>query len=366
MNAKSILIGVFIICCFPLAAQQQYYVEASRNAIVREDHNKNATPILRLERGDQLNAVTSEQTDRFYNVYLPNGETGWVSSYVVRLYEGNAPDAAPVAVMPDVGGGLTVAEREYATFHLAIGKPKGYKELYRRGFVIGYDPTRKIPLWVQYRLTRERSEDNTYPRPNAAAFDEDVEIHITGRATLDDYASVSSDYVRGHLAPADDMRWDEIAANESMLLSNMSPQIGSEFNNSIWKTLENRVRRWAIAREDITIICGPVFEARQNIEPIPRQNRTLRQMLYNVVGENDVAVPTSFFKIIVDMRNLQNPNVIAFLMPHIRTTAGDERDIENYLTSVDNIEELTGLDFLTGLSDVVQETIETRTAQDIW
>lgn len=366
MNIKIILIGVFILYWLPLDAQQQYYVEASRNAIVRGDHNKNATPILRLERGNQLNVATPEQSDRFYNVFLPNGETGWVSSYVVRLYEGNAPDAAPIAVIPDVGGGLTTSEREYAEFHLAIGNPRGYKELIRKGFVIGYDPTRKIPLWVQYRLTRERSEDDTYPRPDAGAFDEDVEINITGRATLDDYASVSSDYVRGHLAPADDMRWDERAANESMLLTNMSPQIGPEFNNSVWKTLENRVRRWAIAREDITIICGPVFEARQTIEPIPRQNRTSRQMLYNVVGENDVAVPTAFFKIIVDMRNLQNPNVIAFLMPHIITTEGEERDIKNYITSVNNIEELTGLDFLTGLPDEVQEVIERRIAQDIW
>ena len=363
MKAKIYLTAFIIFLCIPLSAQQ-FYIEASRSAIVRENPDKNSGALLTLEKGNQLNTVSEEQTDNFYHVFLPNGHTGWVSRYVVRLYTGSAPAAPPVAVMPDVGAGLTVAEQEYAAFHLAIGKPKGYKELIRKGFVIGYDPTRKIPLWVQYRLTRERSQNDSIPRPND--FDEDFEIHPGGRATLDDYASVSSIYVRGHLAPADDMRWDEKAVKESMLLSNIAPQIGDGFNNSIWKTLENRVRSWAIDRRDLIIICGPVFEVRSSVFSIPRQFATTNQMIYNVAGENNVAVAAKFFKIIVDMRNPENPDVLAFLMDNKPTIAGEERIIENYLTSVDIIEKLTGLDFLTGLPELVQEEIERRVAQSIW
>lgn len=365
MKTKIFLTIFLTFLCIPLMAQQ-YYVEASRNAVVREDHDKNSEPLLTLEKGNQLNAVTEEQTNNFYHVFLPDGETGWVSRYVVRLYQGTAPEASPVAVMPNVGAGLTTAEKEYAAFHLATGKPKGYKEIIRKGFVIGYDPTRKIPLWVQYRLTKEHSENDSFPRPGESEFDEDPEIHVTGRATLDDYSSVSSDYVRGHLAPADDMRWDQDAVNESMLLSNISPQVGDGFNNSIWKTLENRVRRWASDRKDIIVICGPVFEVRPAVFELPRQFRTQNQMIYNVAGENNIAVASKFFKIIVDMRNPGNPDVLAFLMPNIPTNPGEERKIENYLTSVDNIEKLTGLDFLTGLPEQVQETIESRIAQSVW
>lgn len=367
MRCIIFILFIIILLDQPLPAQNSYYVQASRNAIVRDDHDRNATALLHLEGGDQLNAVTDQKTDNFYKVYLPDGHTGWVSKYVVRIYEGTAPEAAPVAVMPDVGGGLSSREREYAAFHLSVGKPGGYIELIRRGFVIGYDPTRKIPLWVQYRLTQERSEDDAYPRPAANAFDEDVAVHATGRAALDDYSAVSSDYVRGHLAPADDMRWDEEAAEESMLLTNISPQIGSTFNGSIWKTLENRIRRWARDRGDITIICGPVFEARSNVRAIARQPVTNRQMLYNVVGQNNVAVPTSFFKIIIDYTNPEAPDVLAFLMPHFATTnAGNERDIETYLTNVKRIEQLTGLDFLTVLPQSVQQEIETQTADAVW
>ena len=361
-------ITIFVIsvvaCMFETALGQEFYVEASRNAIVRDEPDSGAEQLLRLERGHQLNAVTGQQTNRFYHVFLPNGETGWVSGYVVRLYTGQAPDAPPVAVMPSVGGGLTVQEREYAAFHLAIGKPVGYKEMFRRGYAVGYDPKFKIPVWVQYRLTRARSEDDSFPRTNA--FDEDGEVRPQARATLDDYAAVSSNYVRGHMAPANDMQWNQDAEEQSNLLTNIAPQIGPTYNGSIWKTIENRVRSWVRDRGDLTIICGPVFEARARVQQIERQPITTRQMLFNVIGENDVAVPTAFFKIIVDMRNQQRPDVIAFLVRHIDTVPGPERRVETYLTSINQIEELTGLDFLTNLPENVQEEIEREPAANSW
>lgn len=361
-------ITIFVIsvvaCMFETALGQEFYVEASRNAIVRDEPDSSAELRLRLERGHQLNAVTDRQTNRFYHVFLPNGETGWVSRYVVRLYTGQAPEAPPVAVMPYVGGGLTAQEREYAAFHLAIGKPAGYKEMFRRGYAVGYDPKFKIPVWVQYRLTRARSEDDSFPRTDA--FDEDGEVRPQARATLDDYAEVSSNYVRGHMAPAKDMRWNQDAEEQSNLLTNIAPQIGPTYNGSIWKTIENRVRSWVRARGDLTIICGPVFEARTLVQQIERQPDTARQMLFNVIGENDVAVPTAFFKIIVDMRNQQRPDVIAFLVRHFDTVPGQERRVETYLESINRIEELTGLDFLTNLPENVQEEIEREPAANSW
>jgi endonuclease G len=360
----TILVLGMVLALFSPVLGQDFYVEASRNAIVRDQPDKYAEPLLRLERGDQLNAVTDQQTNRFYKVFLPSGETGWVSSYVVRLYQGRAPEAPPVAVMPDVDGGLSASEREYAEFHLAIGKPKGYKEIMREGYTLGYDPKLKIPVWVQYRLTRERSADNSFPRTDS--FEEDAVFPPQARATLNDYASLGGDYVRGHMAPAEDMRWSESAEEQSNLLTNIAPQIGSTFNGSIWKTIENRVRGWVIDREDLTIICGPVFESLPNVQPIERQPQTERQRLCNVIGENDVAVPTAFFKIVIDMRNQQNPDLLAFLVPHIQTEAGPERRIETHLTSVDRIEELTGLDFLTNLPQNVQENIESVQAASPW
>jgi endonuclease G len=347
-----------------IALAQDYYVEASRTAIVREHHSTDSEMLQRLVRGEQLNAVTGVQTDGFYHVFLEDGRDGWVSRYVVRLYEGVAEDAPPVAVVPDVGGGLTPAERQYAAWHLVLGKPSGYREIIREGYTACYDPKLKIPVWVQYRLTAERSNNNTYPRTDG--FQSDEAVPYTARALLTDYDGWYPRYVRGHMAPAEDMRWSESAEDESNKLTNIAPQIHYSYNSSIWGTIEAGVRDWVINREDLTIICGPVFEARPEVLAIERQPETPRQMLYNVIGGNDIAVPTAFFKIIVDMRNLENPDVLAFLVPHIETVLGSERQMETYLVSIDEIEDATGLDFLMSLPNTVEDAVESVTAGRTW
>jgi endonuclease G len=344
---------------------QAFFVEASRSAIVRDDHDADARELLRLSRGDRLNCVDPGQTEAYYHVFLPDGQTGWISRYVVRLHEGVAPDepvAPPAAGVPT---GMTASEREWSAFHLQVGAPAGYRMLVRPGYVAGYDPRLKIPAWVQYRLTEQRSDDNTFPRTDD--FQEDGDIHAEGRATLDDYEGAPAGYVRGHMAPAEDMRWDQQAELASNLLTNMAPQIGATFNGSVWKTIENRVRTWAADRDDVTVICGPVFDAVASVGPLDRQPATPRQVIYNVVGEGDVAVPTGFFKVVVDFTDRDHPDVIAFLVPHMETQANSaERDPATWLRSIDEIERRTGLDFLTGLPDAVQRELELAPAAALW
>ena len=65
----------------------------------------------------------------------------------------------------------------------------------------------------------------------------------TVSATPADYRN--SGYDRGHLCPAGDMAFSEIAMSESFYMSNISPQVPS-FNRGIWKTLEQKVRDWSL------------------------------------------------------------------------------------------------------------------------
>jgi len=342
------------------ASAQSFHIEASRNAIVRDTPRIDADELMRLERGDVLNLVSPEQTERYYNVVLPDGGEGWVSRYVVRLREGPVEGEAVVEVSARVAPPATVEDN----VHLAVGRPLGYEVLENKGFVVGYNAQLKIPAWVQYRLTHDQSENEVLERTDG--FDEDRALPSPARATLADYQAVSSDYVRGHMAPADDMLWNVQAEAESNLFSNIAPQIGSGYNGSVWIRIENGVRRWVKVREDLTIITGPVFEARPHVQQLDRQPETDRQMLYNVVGAGDVAVPTGFFKIIVDMGNLDSPDVLAFMVPHFETVDSSEREIDQYLRSVDEIEEMTGLDFLSGLPETVQSAIEGTVAAESW
>lgn len=345
-------------------AEEVFHVEASRDAVVRDRPDVKGDARLRLARGDRLNAVTDRQTDRFYMVFLPDGTSGWVSSFIVRLHRGYAPDALapPPPPAPGVPTGLTAADRENAAFHFAIiGKPAGYAEIIRRGYAIGYSPFLKIPVWVQYRLTERRSEDDTYPR--SGAFDEDAGVPPQARSVLADYEG--SGYDRGHMAPADDMRWNDEVERESNLLTNMAPQVGGAFNSSVWKTLETRVRGWAKDRDDLVVIVGPIFDPVDAVRPVDRQPATPRQFVFNAVGDA-VAVPTHFFKIVVDLRNPQRPEALAFVMPHVETQPGPERDIDTHLTTVDEVERRTGIDFLSGLPDELEERVESARPPRAW
>lgn len=358
-----VLVVLLSLCMQTTAvAQTRFHVEASRPAIVRDEPDSGGELLMRLTRGDKLNAVTAQQNGTFYHVSLPNGETGFVSRYVVRLHEGLASGVPEPGASFEPGSGLTNLELERAAFHLAVGTPKGYRILVREAYVSGYDPRLKIPSWVQYRLTKAKSEDDTFPRTDA--FDEDAALPPQARATLEDYRN--SGYARGHMSPADDARFSDSAEHDTNLLTNIAPQVGDTFNASIWKTLENRIRGWVKDRDDLTIIMGPVFESRDVVLTIERQPATERQMLYNVIGESDVAVPAAFFKIVIDARDPDNIDTLAFIIDHIETEPGPERDLARYLVSIDEIEEATGLEFLATFSEQVQDDVESEPAPALW
>ena len=78
-----------------------------------------------------------------------------------------------------------------------------------------------------------------------------------------------------------------------------------------------------------------------------------------------VGIPDAFFKIVVREGDGQVV-VLAFIYPN--QDNGDHGGYEHsaYLTSVDQIEELTGLDFLAVLDDELEEALEKSGAVEIW
>jgi len=71
----------------------------------------------------------------------------------------------------------------------------------------------------------------------------------------------------------------------------------------------------------------------------------------SIIG-NGVHVPTHFYKVIFDSGGL---DAIAFLVPHRGISKGD---LPGFIVSVDEVEQLTGLDFNSLLDDTVEDYIE--------
>ena len=205
--------------------------------------------------------------------------------------------------------------------------------VHHKAFSLCYKEEVEQPLWVAHVLTRPML-NKLVDRTND--FRPDLRVK-TGSAQLDDYRG--SGLTRGHLVPAGDMRWDRQAMSETFLLSNVSPQLAA-FNSGVWNQLEQSVRRWAQRDSFLLIITGPVFTSTATL----------------TIGTDRVAVPSAFYKIVVD---LHQPKIkaVAYLIPHI----DNARSYTYYSTSINAVEEATGIDFFYTLEDGAEEELESRT-----
>ena len=264
-----------------------------------------------------------------------SSSSGGMSSYKQRQTYSD-----PIPTLPRKKAARKAVSYSYDGGHVFAGYPSmDCKLLKRNGYVLCHDPETKVADWVSYNLRQEyliksadRSDD----------FRPDPDLPAGQRAELADYAR--SGYDRGHLAPAGDMTRGTKCMSESFLLSNMAPQIGPGFNRGIWKSLEEKVRSWAEARGDLYIITGPIYECGDKCKAI---------------GLNRVQVPTHFYKIILSLQG-SDIDAIAFILPNEKNSSDR---LPEFITTIDEIEERTGLDFCRELKDDLEDQMEAYRAE---
>ncbi len=203
--------------------------------------------------------------------------------------------------------------------------------------MVSYNENLRIPNWVAYELTRQETQGDA-KRTNRFIADPLVKGILAANT---DYTH--SGYDKGHMAPAADMKWSDMAMKESFYFSNMCPQ-HPELNRRKWKDLEEKIRDWAITDSAIIIVCGPI------VEKTPRK-----------IGKNQVTVPQKFFKVILSPF-ISSPKAIGFLFNNERATA----PLATYAVSVDSIEVLTGMDFFSPLPDELENRIEAQADCSQW
>ena len=196
------------------------------------------------------------------------------------------------------------------------------------GFDLAYNEENEQAAWVAYVLTRDEIESGIVERSDNFRSDTNLS---TGSASLADYRG--SGFDRGHLAPAGDMQWASEAMSESFLMSNMSPQLPA-FNQGVWKRLETEVRNWAMEKDSIYVITGPV------LAPID-----------SFIGDNQVGIPLYYFKVLVDL-SPPDHSVIAFLLPN----SASSDSLLQFAIPVDSLEQITGYEFFAAAPD--QEAVD--------
>ncbi|TNJ43798.1 DNA/RNA non-specific endonuclease [Tamlana fucoidanivorans] len=201
--------------------------------------------------------------------------------------------------------------------------------IHHEGYSLSYHETYEQAEWVAYELKKEHLSSIDRDRPY---FEMDKAVK-TGAAHWKNYKN--SGYDKGHLCPAADKRYNMEAHDETFLTSNISPQ-NHQFNAGIWNDLEQKVRYWAKKHDGVFVITGGVLN-----EALP------------TIGEEQVAVPNQFFKIVLDY-NSGHPKLIAFLIPN----KDSRKPLANFVVPVDAIETLTGIDFFYQWDDRQENLLE--------
>ncbi|MFZ3421221.1 DNA/RNA non-specific endonuclease [Vibrio harveyi] len=222
--------------------------------------------------------------------------------------------------------------------HLDKGMPSTNSDqfLCRDGYAVGYNYDTKNADWVAYHITAE-SVNITNKRSNS--FKEDTEMPDYARSTLADYKG--SGYDREHLAPSATMDFTRESMKQSFLMSNMSPQLPG-FNRVGWRVLEEHVRDLANEYNELYVVTGPIYQGNEG-----------------TIG-NGVVIPSAFYKVILDP---SFDEAIAFIVPH-RDVSSSE--LANFITTIDEVERQTGLDFFAQTPDSIEDNMESVKWEEMW
>lgn len=220
-----------------------------------------------------------------------------------------------------------------------------------------------VPEWVAYEIKHFDGQCiPTHPRPSNW-ITEDA-LHTAGvmpddssyRTTTPFRTAHPAWFARGHLAMkllaerlGEDAEWN------THTFYNAVPQRQS-FNAGIWLALENLTGAWAQEFGAVWVITGPIFADRYAYAHLGDP------------GEFPVAIPEALFKIVVKEGATPNrPDVLAFIYPQVGPGYSFRPYIHSrFLTTVDEIEQLTGVDFLMSLPNDVEDELEAQQAIETW
>jgi len=202
--------------------------------------------------------------------------------------------------------------------------------IHRTGYTLAYDGRTRHANWVYEELTAESLKGET--ERSKFDFTEDPLLPAHIRASKSDYRG--SGYDRGHLCPAGNARFSPETMKDTFYLSNISPQ-HPQLNRKYWVKLEKYVRDMTKSYAKVCVITGPLF--------IPELNEDGKKYVrYQVIGENQVAVPTHYFKVIYGKTDLKVVTE-AYLIPN--RPIDNDPPLQNFSVTLEKVEKAAGLTF---------------------
>ena len=197
-----------------------------------------------------------------------------------------------------------------------------------RNYSFGWSQKDRVALWVAYPLCRFYT-NGSVGRTDAWALDP-----LLGEDSAAPFGGYAGYYARGHQIPSADRQCCYEANAQTFYGTNMTPQL-NEHNEGIWADLENRVRGYAKSSDTTYVVTGVIVSASSKKEK-------------DSYG-NSVTIPDAYFKVVLKYSpssTLGTWNAAAFYLKH---RAYSENLDKQHSMSVDQLEEITGMDFFVNL-----------------
>lgn len=157
-----------------------------------------------------------------------------------------------------------------------------------------------------------------------------------------------SGYDRGHLVASYDRLYSQDANRQTFYSVNMSPMRSTFNQDGPWNKLETKINNrsygWAVTNDVLYVVKGA----------------TIREGEYDV--KNTLTIPKKYFMALVRKKS-NSYYGIAFLMNHNNNTGGN---LSDYAISIDELEEITGIDFFCNLPDKLENTLESSKDLKSW
>lgn len=216
-------------------------------------------------------------------------------------------------------------------------------------YSLSYNRTKGIPNWVSWHLNT--AWKGSAPRKDAFAADATLPSGWS-KATPSDYTNTGFD--KGHMCPSDDRDGSVAENKETFLMTNMIPQ--SPVNNQqTWRYLEAYCQKLALNGMEMYIMAGPYGSGGTGSKGTAAS-----------IANGKIKVPSKVWKVIVILpegsndisRVTASTRVIAVIMPNKQTV--NAHPWGDYRVSVDQIETLTGYNFLANVPAAIQNTLEAQ------
>ncbi len=283
--------------------------------------------------------VNAGEQDRSLKIYLDNGSKSVYCDFK-QLGSGKHPEEDP-----DDGSGqgnvdltktgwLELPAMDdpalgYYSHSFKMDDGKTY-----RNYSFGWSQKDRVALWVAYPLCKFYT-NGSVGRTEAWAMDP-----LLGEDSAAPFGGYAGSYARGHQVPSADRQCCYDANAQTFYGTNMTPQLNAH-NEGIWADLEGKVRGWANTSDTTYVVTGVTVSASSKKER-------------DSYG-NSVTIPDAYFKAVLKYSKASTfaPwTAAAFYLEH-RAYSGNIT--KSHSMSIDELEEITGIDFFVNLPAKVGE-----------